>query len=225
MSERLTSARRGPALLLTLYALTSALGCHHPPPPATPPPPPVAQPEPPPPPPPPPKCESLEENCRATTETEVDVEGSSLRYAPPEGWMYAREPGLSVAVATGGLGTLGLTAAPSGDRDPVVDAVQKLLTRFEIASVNMKLLRTRLSKADAKLEGSALAIELWEVDKRRQRGKAPQLKDKGVGTLLVAVAPADDGKVVVGAGFVVTPDAEALAGLVMKSLQSLRTAR
>jgi hypothetical protein len=128
-------------------------------------------------------------------------------------------------VATGGLGTLGLTAAPSGDRDPVVEAVLKLLTRFEIASVNMKLLRNRLSKADAKLEGAALAIELWEVDKRRQRGKAPRLKDKGVGTLLVAVAPAGDGKVVVGTGFVVTPDAEPLAGLVMKSLQSLRTAR
>jgi hypothetical protein len=122
------------------------------------------------------------------------------------------------------LATLGLAPAPSAERDAVLEALQKLVARFEIANVNVKLLRNRLGKADAKLEGAALAVELWEVDKRRQRGKAPELKDKGKGTLLVAVAPAADGKVVVGAGFVVTPDAEPLAGLVMKSLQSLRTA-
>jgi hypothetical protein len=217
-------ALRASTRLFALCVVASALACRPRLPPAPPPPPPVAKPEPPPAPPPPPKCESLEESCHAAAGTELDVPGSNLRFTPPEGWTYAGESALAVTVAPDGLATLGLLAAASGERDPIIEAVEKLLTRLEVANVNLKSLRGRLGKADAKLEGSALGIELWEVDKRRQRGKAPQLKDKGPGTLLVAVAHAADGKVVVGAGFVVTPDAQSLAGLVMKSLQSLRTA-
>jgi hypothetical protein len=125
-------------------------------------------------------------------------------------------------MAPGGTAALGLMAAPSGDRTPVLEAVQKLLVRLEIEDVNTKSLRSRLGKADGELESGKLAIRLWEVDKRRQRGKSPQLKGKGKGTLLVAVAPAGDGKVVVGTGFVVVPDDESRASLVMKSIQSLR---
>lgn len=219
------SFRRSGFALSLITVLAGALACRSPAPVAPPqPPPPVAKAEPPPPPPPPPKCESLEEKCQATADTEVDLSDAALRFAPPAGWLYAREPGVSIAMAPGSTATLALTAAPSGDRAPVLEAVQKLLTRLEIEDVNTRSLRGRLGKADGELESGAIAIQLWEVDKRRQHGKAPQLKGKGQGTLLVAVAKGQDGKVVVGTGFVVMPDTESMASVIMKSIQSLKAA-
>jgi hypothetical protein len=175
-------------------------------------------------PPPPPKCESLQENCTAVSDTELALEDTSLRYAPPAGWIYAREPGVSVSVAPAGGATLALTASPSGDKKPVTEAIKKLLTRLAIEDVHVKTLGGRLGKPDEELEVASIPVKLWEIDKRRQRGKAPQLKGKGTGTLLVAVAAANDGKVVVATGFVVTPDSEEQAGMVMKAIQSLKAA-
>jgi len=152
------------------------------------------------------------------------VPETTLRFAPPEGWIYAKEAGLSVALAPAGTATLALTSAASDARTPVAEAVEKLLTRLEIESVNGKSLRSRLGKADDELDNGKLKIRLWEVDKRRQHGKSPQLKGKGQGTVLVALAPASDGKFAVGAAFVVNPDTESLASVVMKSIQSLRAA-
>lgn len=213
-------------LAYTLLAvLVGAFGCRTPQPVAPPPPAPVARPEPPPPPPPPPKCESLEENCKAASDTELQLEDTGLCFVPPEGWLYARESGLSIAMAPGGTAALAITAAPNDERAPITDAVRNLLVRLDVEDVNTESLQKRLGKADGKLEAGALEIRLWEIDKRRQRGKSPQLKGKGQGTLLVAVAPADDGKVVVGAGFVVTPDTESQAAMVMKAIQSLRAAQ
>jgi hypothetical protein len=179
--------------------------------------------EPPPPPPPPPKCESVAEGCKAAADTELELPDTGLRFAPPEGWIYAREPEIAVAMAPGGAAVLALTPAPHDERKAIGEAVEKLLKRLEIESVHTKSLRSRLGKPDGELESGKLTIRLWEVDKRRQHGKAPQLKEKGQGTLLVAVAPARDGQVVVGAGFVVNPDSESLASVVMKSIQSLRS--
>ena len=202
-----------------------ALACRSRPPVEPPkPPPPAATAEPaPPPPPPPPKCESLEESCKAAADTVLELPEAGLSFTPPEGWAYAREPGLTVARFHEGTATLALTAAPTDDRKAVVEAVEKLAKRLEIEKLNTQSLRGRLNKADAELESGKLTIRLWEIDKRRQRGKAPQLKGKGQGTALVALAPARDGQVVVGVGFVVNPDPQSLAGAVMKSIQSLRS--
>lgn len=206
---------------MMLGVLAGAFACRSPEPVAPlPPPAPVARPEPPPAPP-PPKCESLEEDCKAAADTQLKLEGTEVSFAPPDGWTYAREPGRAVTIAPSGTATLALSTAPNGERGPVLETVEKLLASLEIEDVNTKSLRARLGKADEQLENGGLAIRLWEVDKRRQRGKAPQLKNKGHGTLLVAVAQAGEGSVVVGTGFVVTPDAESLAGVVMKSIQSL----
>src|SRR5262249_19516629 len=153
--------------------------------PAAPPAPPPAAPtvEAAPPPPPPPKCESIAENCKALADTSLEVPEAALSFAPPEGWVYAREEGLSLAIAPGGTAALALTSAASEDRKPVIEAVEKLLTRLEIEDVSTKSLRGRLGKADEQLESGKLKIRLWEVDKRRQHGKSPQLKGKGQGTL------------------------------------------
>jgi hypothetical protein len=218
-------AKRSVSSLVLLGAFAGALSCRSRAPVApTPPPPVVVEPPPAPPPPPPPKCESLAENCKAVADTVIGLPDTEVRFAPPEGWGYAREPGFSVAVAPGGTAVLALATAPSDDKAPIFGAIEKLLTRLEIVDVHTKSLRGRLNKPDAELESGPFALRLWEVDKRRQRGKAPQLKGKGQGTLLVAVAPVGKGQVVVGAGFVLTPDSESLASLVMKSIQSLRAA-
>lgn len=166
----------------------------------------------------------MEESCKAVPDTVLAIADTTLSFAPPEGWTYAREPGLSVATAPGGTAMLALTSAASDARTAIIEAVEKLITRLELESVSTKSFRNRLGKADDELDNGKLKIRLWEVDKRRQHGKAPQLKGKSQGTLLVALAPAGDGKFVVGAGFVVNPDSESLASLVMKSIQSLRTA-
>lgn len=208
----------------SLGTLLFVLACRHAAPPAVaPPPPPPDPPAAAPAPPPPPKCESVEESCKATSATELALPDAALRFAPPEGWIYAREAELSVTLAPDGTALLALTIAASDARTAVVEAVEKLLARLEIEDVNAKSLRNRLGKADEQLDDGKLEIRLWEIDKRRQHGKSPQLKGKGQGTLLVALAPASDGKMVVGAGFVVTPGSESLASVVMKSIQSLRT--
>jgi hypothetical protein len=113
--------------------------------------------------------------------------------------------------------------SPSGDKKPVAEAIQRLLTRLEIEDVHVKTLRGRLNKPDEELEVASIPVKLWEIDKRRQRGKAPQLKGKGAGTLLVAVAGANEGKVVVATGFVVTPGGETHAASVVKAIQSFKT--
>lgn len=219
------TARRWFSTWASLGVPALALACHGRPPVAPPkPPPPAVTTEPaPPPPPPPPKCESLEESCKAAAGTELELPDAGLTFTPPEGWVYAREPGVTVARFPEGTAMLALTTAPTDDRKALVEAVEKLAKRLEIEKLNTQSLRGRLNKADAELEDGKLTIRLWEIDKRRQRGKSPQLKGKGQGTVLVAVAPARDGQVVVGVGFVVNPDTESLAGAVMKSIQSLRS--
>jgi hypothetical protein len=70
----------------------AAAGCGHSPPPAPAPTPVVQAPPPKPPtPPPPPKCESLDEGCKAASDTKLPVGGSGYVVTPPEGWTYAKE--------------------------------------------------------------------------------------------------------------------------------------
>jgi hypothetical protein len=61
------------------------------------------------------------------------------------------------------------------------------------------------------------------VDKRKQDGQNPQMKGKP-GALLVVVATFAD-QPLVGAGFVVKPEGEALAASVMAAVQSIRPKR
>ena len=223
MEGVLTRAGRSWSTWSSLGTLACAFACHSRAPVAPPtPPPPAPTAEVAPPPPPPPKCESVEEGCKATSDTQLEVADCGLMLTPPEGWVYARESGMLVTMAPAGTAKLALAPAASDARTPVIETVEKLLTRLEIEKLNTKSLRSRLGKADDEVDTGKLTIRLWEVDKRRQRGKSPELKGKGQGTVLVALAPASGGKVVVGAAFVVNPDSDSLAGVVMKSIQSLR---
>jgi hypothetical protein len=86
------------ALLLLVFAsaFASAACAHKPPlPPA---PEPVVQAPPPKPPPPPaaPKCESLDEGCKAGSDTKLPVGASGYAFTPPEGWTYAKESDAAV---------------------------------------------------------------------------------------------------------------------------------
>jgi hypothetical protein len=156
----------------------------------------------------------------AIPETKLTVGGEGAEFRPPEGWVYAREGELSLAIAPDEKAVLGFTVAAANNRAAVVTALNELLERFAIEGVARNSFRKRLGKAQHQLEGQGGAIRLWEVDKRSQRGRPVALRGKGSGTLLVVTATFGGGRIV-GCGFVVKPDAETQAAAIMQSVQSL----
>jgi len=209
--------------------------CRRPPPPPAPAPVPTPTPvvsAPPPPPPEPPKCLSLAENCKGVAETQLDVGTKGAWFKPPVGWAYAKEEALSFTSSPDGFAVIAIGPAAGTKRDEVVPALEALLARLEVTKVKVKPFKRRVDDPDtvSKIEvpdaaGKPTPVEVrfWEVDKRRQDGQTPQMKTKP-GALLVMVAAFAD-QPLVGAGFVVKPEGEALAASVMEAMQSVRPKR
>jgi hypothetical protein len=215
----------------TAIAVTVALavgGCRRPPPPPAPPPPlapaptPVATPAPPPEPE-KPKCLSVAENCLAAADAQLDVGTKGAWFKPPAGWLYAKEENLSFAAASDGHAAIAMGPAAGVKAEEVGPALEPLLARLEVKRVNLKSIKRWLKEADSVTPVEGAEIRLWEVDKRRQDGKSPEMKAKP-GALLVIVATFAE-QPIVGAGFVVKPEGEAQAAAVMEAVQSLRQKR
>ena len=209
-------------------SLALAFGaCRRPPPPPAPAPAPtpmpVAAPAPPPPPPEKPKCLSLAENCVAAADAQLDVGTKGAWFKPPLGWTYAKEENLSFAAASDGFAAIAMGPAAGVKADEVGPALEPLLARLEVKNVKLKSIKRWLKEADGVTQVEGAEIRLWEVDKRRQDGKSPEMKAKP-GALLVIVATFAE-QPIVGAGFVVKPEGEAQAAAVMEAVQSLRPKR
>ena len=101
--------------------------------------------------------------------------------------------------------------------------LEPLLTKLEVTKVKLKSVKRRLKEPDSVSQVEGAEIRLWEVDKRRQDGKSPEMKGKP-GALLVVLATFAE-QPIVGAGFVVKPEGEAQAAAVMEAVQSLRPKR
>ncbi|HTA89523.1 MAG TPA: hypothetical protein VK745_08105 [Polyangiaceae bacterium] len=210
--------------LLSACALLAAValsGCHHQPP-AVAPPPAAAPPAPPPPPPPPPKCEALSENCTATDAIALTIGAQGASIKPPSGWKYAKESERSVAVGADGKSVLSAVEIASAEEPAILEALEKQTLASGIEKVKFEALKKRLKKPQITVDASGTPVELWEVSKSTSNGVSPELREQGVGTLLVFVAKLAPNRVVTGLGFVVVPDAEADAQKVMQAVQTLK---
>ncbi|HEY4102812.1 MAG TPA: hypothetical protein VGM44_02940, partial [Polyangiaceae bacterium] len=179
---------------------------------------------PPPPPPPPPKCEALSENCVATDAIALLIGAKGTNIKPPSGWKYAKESERSVAVGADGKSVLTAVEIASADEAAIFAALEKQTLAAGIEKVKFDALRKRFKKPQITVDASGTQVELWEVSKNTSNGGSPELREQGVGTLLVFVEKLAADRVVVGLGFVVVPDAEADAAKVMQAVQTLKGA-
>ena len=72
------------------------------------------------------------------------------------------------------------------------------------------------------MDANGTPVDLWEISKSTSNGVNPELRETGVGTLLVFVARLAPDRVITGLGFVVVPEAEADAEKVMHAVQTLK---
>jgi hypothetical protein len=103
-----------------------------------------------------------------------------------------------------------------------LDSLQKLALAAGIEKVKFEALKTRLKKPQITVDASGTPVDLWEVGKGTSNGTNPELREQGVGTLLVFVVKFAPDRVVTGLGFVVVPKAEADAEKVMQAVQTLK---
>ena len=214
-----TKTRHACSLVL---GLTLAACSHGKPAAAPPPPPPAAPPAPPPPPPPPPKCESLTENCTATESSALPIGALGSNIKPPVGWKYAKAADRSVALSSEGKSLLTAVEITSAEDGAIVDSIEKLLIASAIEKVKIEALKKRLKKPQIKLEANGVPVELWEISKSTANGVSPELREQGLGTVLVFVQKLAPTRVITGLGFVVVPEAEADAEKVMQAVQTLK---
>ena len=198
-----------------------AFGCHAPPQPVAAAPTAVAPP-PPPPPPPPPKCEALAENCTATESTLLVIGTQGATLTPPSGWKYARLADRSVAVSSEGKSILAASEIGDASEAAILAGLEQLTLASDILKVKFDALKKRFKKPQITVDAKDTKVDLWEVSKSTSNGADPELSNQGTGTLLVFVSRPDDKRVVIGLGFVVTPEAEADAAKVMTAVQSLK---
>jgi hypothetical protein len=170
------------------------------------------------PPPPTPACESLEEKCQALPETQLQVPGTGVWFRPPASWTYAKESNVSLALAPNALAVLALSSAANEESDSIVPVLERLFTRLEIGKVAPASLKPRLKSPDTVLPAEGAQLKLWEIDGKRN-GVVPELKGKR-GSLLLVVTTSN-AQAIVGAAFVVKPEAEAEAPAIMTAVQSL----
>ncbi|HEV8244616.1 MAG TPA: hypothetical protein VGP93_02480 [Polyangiaceae bacterium] len=209
-------------LLLTLYG-----ACRRPPPQAPPPSPPpatVAAAPTPAPAPPPPSCEGPNDDCKADATTRIQVADSGVAYSPPPGWKYLKAADYSRAEHAEGMASVGVTLANSESDDDVLAAVELLSKQLAIEHVSFDRLKKRLKKPQETLDSENGAIELWEINAGTQGGKSPEVKSRK-GTALLALARVATERTMIALGFVVEPDDQGQAGLIMKSVQSLSVSK
>jgi hypothetical protein len=201
--------------ILALAALAAAsAGCPKPPPPEPPPPPAEVKAEPPPP---PPKCESISEKCQGKPDTKAKITNSELVFVPATGWIYAQQSSSTIAQTadgTSGIVFLGIQfdakdfKKEAATRDA---AIAELVKQLGVAPLKRKVNWKKPQKDEAI---GTLKMQLWQLDEPGMRGAKK-------GQVLVVSAPAGDGKVVVGVGYVPDDDSSGADVAIMKSIESL----
>ena len=182
----------------------------------------TAPPAPPPPPPPPPKCEALSESCVATDAIALGIGAQGTTIKPPSGWKYAKESERSVAVGADGKSVLSIVEIASAEEPALSESLEKQALAAGIEKVKFEALKKRFKKPQISVDASGTPVDLWEVSKATSNGVNPELREQGIGTLLVFVAKLAPNRVVTGLGFVVVPDAESDAEKIMAAVQSLK---
>lgn len=150
----------------------------------------------------------------------IGTQGSSIK--PPSGWKYAKESERSVAVSAEGKSLLSVVEIASAEEPAILESLEKQTLAAGIEKVKFEALKKRFKKPQITVQAGTVPVDLWEVSKATANGVSPELREQGVGTLLVFVAKLAPNRVVTGLGFVVVPEAEGDAEKVMQAVQTLK---
>jgi hypothetical protein len=166
--------------------------------------------------PPKPKCESMDEDCKATPDTQAKIAGTELVFIPPEGWNYAQESEHTVTKSKASVGAMAMGSFDSGaDESKIRDATYGKLA--ESIGVTLperfkKKFVPNWNKADDSKKTGDIEIKLWQADEAKRDGKS--------GYLLVLLAADPGGKRVMGIAFAPKDDDKAVEAI-SKSLETL----
>lgn len=157
-------------------------------------------------PPPLPKCESLDENCAAKSDTVAKVKGAGLQFAPPEKWVYAQ--GETNSIMQQGTDP-GAAALVIGSYTPDKDAKKNDAARDAAFADLAKVLGASLPKGykvawkkpEAPMEANGLKMGTWVAAGAERTG----LKDKKA-SMMIAHAPVDATHNLIAIGFVLDDD-------------------
>ena len=179
----------------------------------------TADPEPPPKlrPKPKPKCESFGENCTATADTQAKIAGSDLVFIPPEGWIYAQQPDVTMTKTEGSAGGMAVVGYEAGKADEAKARDQnyeRLLQLLELTPPERFKVRyvPSWNKPEASRKSGDMEIKLWQADGAKRGGK--------VGFLNVLLGTDSTGKKILGVVFTPEND-EKTADAVNKSLETI----
>ncbi len=164
----------------------------------------------------------MSENCTATEGTTLAIGEQGASIQPPSGWKFAKQSDRSVAVSAEGKSLLAAVEIANGTEPAVLESLEKLTLAMAIEKVKFDALKKRFKKPQITVDANGTPVDLWEISKATSNGANPELRETGVGTLLVFVAHLAPDRVITGLGFVVVPEAEADAEKVMHAVQSLR---
>lgn len=154
-----------------------------------------------PPPPPPPKCEKLEEKCEAKGGKKAKIAGSLLVFEPVAGWTYAQMEKLTIAQAGDEEACLGIAGHEVADAKDAkkVEAARQAALEALAADLKLTLPKTKVSwKSGEKKDVGSLTIFRWTLEKVSRGAKK--------GDILIVASQPNDGKAVLGVGFVPTED-------------------
>jgi len=162
-----------------------------------------------------PKCETPEENCVATPDTQAKIAGTDLVFIPPESWIYVQ--GEEITLTKGAeTGALAMTSFDGGaDEAKLRDGTYEKLAG--VADVTLpehfkKKFVPNWAKADDTKKTGDIEVKLWQADDAKRGGKS--------GYLLVMLASDPAGKRVMGVAFAPKDDEKA-AEAISKSLETL----
>jgi hypothetical protein len=164
----------------------------------------------------------LSENCTATEDTKLGIGEQGATIEPPSGWKFAKQSDRSVAVSPEGKSVLAAVEIPNGTEPAVLESLEKLTLATGIEKVKFDALKKRFKKPQITVDANGTPVDLWEISKSTSNGANPELRETGVGTLLVFVAHLAPDRVITGLGFVVVPEAEADAEKIMHAVQTLK---
>ena len=164
-----------------------------------------------------PKCEDLAEKCAATPNTQAKIANADSVFIPPEGWIYAQLPEMTVANPDGKVGVMAITAFEGAGPEEAKarDAMyEKLVQALKIAvpeKFKKKFVPVWGSPQDIRKTGST-EIKLWQAEQAKREGKS--------GFLLVLLTSDPAGKKILGVAF--SPDGdETTVDAISKSLETI----
>lgn len=202
---------------LVLVAGLTAFGCSTPPPPPEEPTPePVKEPEPEPEK--KPECKTLDEKCAATADTQAALAFTDLVFIPPQGWIYAQEPELTIAQTPEGGAALSITAIDAKDAKAKETKAKREVAMEKLASSlgirlpekAKKKVSPNWEKPDGDVKVGDMTLSMWQFE-----GAGRGTKN---GPVLFFSARHGD-SIVLGMGFAPTGDSSDAE--IMKALETI----